>query len=163
MIQASKLYGLSACLGKAGLAASGAANTFTIATAFNYAIQGKAYNKGTVAGGASPVLDGVTGLGFVPLLANQGCVFAWAVDSTGAVKAIQGPVFALDSAGNFSTPPGAPQFPEVPDSLAMWAYTVVKNGATGSSWTFGTSNWNATGITLAHQDVICMPRVPQTA
>jgi hypothetical protein len=43
------------------------------------------------------------------------------------------------------------------------SYIVVKNGSTGSNWTFGTSNWNATGITLGIQDVMTLTGRPQVS
>lgn len=137
--QATSLAGLT------GL--SGAATTYsTAALTLQYAIKGLAYAKAQVSGGATPTTDIVTGAAFVPLLASQVCVFVFCFDAAGSVlRVAQGKVFSwLDtSARSVATP-----FPVLPDTLCPFAYAVVKNGTTGSSWVFGTGNWNATGIVI---------------
>lgn len=158
----SQVFGPTVALGKAGLAGiTGAATTHNVGTAFNYAINGKAYNKATVTGGATPTADAVTGAAFAAISANQGSVFVFGVDSAGTVKAAQGGIEAMDKAGTFLA---APQFPTLPDTICPFGYVVVKGGATvAAPWTFGTSNWNATGITVAVQDVIGIPGRPQVS
>ena len=154
------------CVSKATLAASGAATTWSTTGATLYCINGKAYTTAAAAGAASPTSDTVKGTTFAsaPLLINTGTVFLWMYDGTGtaatAVKVAQGSVEALDASGAFIN---APQFPTPPDTRCAFGYTVVKNASTGANWTFGTSNWNATGITLAHQDLMTLPGRPQVA
>ncbi|HJY33767.1 MAG TPA: hypothetical protein VJ260_02895 [Vicinamibacterales bacterium] len=161
-MQSQNLFGINACLAKAGLTGlSGAATTFTTANALVYAIGGKAYAKAAVAGGASPVVDGVTGLP-ITLVANKGTVIVWALDAAGTVFAVQGSTEALLPSGNFML--AAPQFPSMPDTLTPFAYSITKAGATAvGTWTFGVSNWNATGMSHVAQDVIVLPVRPQTA
>ena len=105
-------------------------------------------------------------------LALAGCVTPGGMVSTGtsataatAIKVVQGPLEALDGATGGATALfiNAPQFPTPPDTRCAFGYTVVKNASTGANWTFGTSNWNATGITLAHQDLMTLPGRPQVA
>jgi len=127
-MQSQNLFGINACLAKAGLTGlSGAATTFTTANALVYAIGGKAYAKAAVAGGASPVVDGVTGLP-ITLVANKGTVIVWALDAAGTVFAVQGSTEALLPSGNFML--AAPQFPSMPDTLTPFAYSITKAGAT---------------------------------
>jgi hypothetical protein len=158
---------LTMCVSKATLAASGAATTFSTTGATLYCIKGKAYTTSAAASAATPTSDAALGTTFAAntLAANQGTVFVWCYDGSSttaatAIKVCQGTEEALDALGAFIN---APQFPGIPDTLAPFAYTVVKNGSTGSAWTFGTSNWNATGITLAHQDVMTLPARPQVS
>lgn len=119
-----------------------------------YCIKGKAYSKAAISGGSLPTTDALTGAAFVPLTANTGCNVVLALDSGGNIKAAQGPVKALDSAGNFT---GSPEFPVMPETLAAFAYIECKAGSTATSWVFGTGNWDATGITATPVDVIMLP------
>lgn len=157
---------LTMCVSKATLAASGAATTWSTTGATLYAIKGKAYSTAAGSSAASPTSDAAKGTTFAsaPLAANTGTVFVWAYNGGGtaatAVRVAQGTVEALDVAGNFIN---APQFPNMSDDLCPFAYTIVRAGSTASAWTFGTSNWNATGITVAHQDLMTLPGRPQVA
>jgi hypothetical protein len=93
-----------------------------------------------------------------PILANQGSVFLLALDASGNLVAAQGDIKALDVSGNFID---APQLPTLSLSYTPFAYYVVKVGATGSAWTFGTSNNSgATGVTYAFVDVLSLPARP---
>lgn len=151
---------------------TGAASTYTIQNV-TYTNSGKLYFKATASGAATPTTDANTGNAFKALAVQQACVFVWALDASGNVKVIQGPlpvqagtvgingVLAaqnVDASGNIIT---APQFPSIPDTLTPFAYTIAINGATGSNWTFGTSLWNATGITVNTDDVYQLPANPQ--
>jgi hypothetical protein len=160
-MQASQFFGGSYVTTKAGLTGiSGAATTFTTANAQVAAIGGKAIAKAAVAGGATPTTDAVTGSA-ITLTAGYGTVVVWALDASGNVKAVKGSTETLDSAGNFNV---APQLPNVQDNLAPFAYTTHKAGSTTvGTWTFGVSNWNATGLTHTVVDVLTLPQRPQTA
>jgi hypothetical protein len=161
-MQAKNLFGINMCLAKAGLTGlSGAATTFTTAVAITYSVHGKAFSKAAVAGGVTPVVDFVTGLA-ISLLMNQGTVVVWCLDAAGNVAALGGSIEALDQLGNFKS--GYPAFPSVPDHLTAFAYSHHKAGSTAvGTWTFGVSNWNATGLTHTSQDVITLPSRPQAA
>lgn len=157
---------LSMCVSKATLAASGAATTWSTTGATLYSIKGKAFSTAAASSAASPTSDATKAATFAsaPLAINTGTVFVWAYNGGGtaatAVRVAQGTVEALDAAGNFVK---APDFPGLSDDLTPFAYTIVRNGSTGSNWTFGTSNWNATGITLANVDVFTLPGRPQVS
>lgn len=148
---------------KAGLTGiSGAATTYsTGSSAILFSVNGKAYSKSQVSGGTTPTTDGNTAAAFLGLTANKGCVFVWALNKDGTVGVFQGTIEALDASGGFINPP---QFPRVPDTYTPFAYVVIKAGSTTSgTWTFSGSNWNATGITVAVQDVMMLPSRPQIA
>ncbi len=146
---------------KAGLTGlSGAATTFTTAAAIVFCLLGKAFSKAAVAGGATPVVDFITNLA-ITLVANTGTAVLWCVDAAGNIRCVKGSTEALDASGNFIN---APQLPIVPDTLAPFAYSIHKAGATTvGTWTFGVSNWNATGMTHSAADIMFIPSRPQIA
>jgi len=147
-------------LGNAALTGiSGAATTYS-SSAFDLAIDGKVITKAAVAGGTTPTTDGNTGLP-ITLTANNGAVVVWGVNAAGTVSVYKGDTQALDSAGGFTI---APQFPRVPDTVCAFAYTIHKAGSTTvGTWTFGTSNWNATGLTHAVNNLADFPARPQVS
>lgn len=158
--------------GNAGLTGlSGAATTLTTGKALDYLVQGKAYTKAAITGGATPTLDAATGAAFKPLVAQQApaglstvytgsaCVFAFGFDAAGAVKVVQGPLVNYTDTSASST---SLQMPQVPDTVAVFGYAVIKLvSATAASWAFGTGNWNATGVTIdTPVNVGVLPAVP---
>lgn len=161
-MQANQFVGGNYVTTKAGLTGlSGAATTFTTANAVIYALLGIAFSKAAVAGGATPVVDGVTGAA-ITLTKDKGTVVVWALDDAGNIKAVQGSVTDLDASGNFAT--AAPQFPNLPDTLTPFAYSIHKAGSTTvGTWTFGVSLWNATGLSHSVKDILSMPQRPQTS
>lgn len=63
-----------------------------------------------------------------------------------SINAIVGPVANVDKSGTLLTP-GDLVFPSIPDNFIPIAYAEVVNPYnSGGAFTFGTSNWNATGI-----------------
>lgn len=148
--------------GRAGLTGiSGAATTFsTGAAGFDFAIDGKAYSKAQVSGGTTPTADGTTAAA-INLTANYGTVVVWGINAAGTVSVYQGSEEALDSSGDFIV---APSFPNLPDTVAPFAYTIHKAGSTTvGTFTFGSSNWNSTGLTHAVVDVMQLPSRPQVS
>lgn len=146
---------------KAGLTGiSGAATTYsTGATTLQYSIAGKAYSKAQVSGGASPTTDANDGSA-ITLTAGKARAVVWGFDASGNVKAVAGPIVDWDGTA-FKQ---APLFPAIPDSICPFAYTIHKAGSTTvGTWTFGSSNWNATGLSHAVVDVLEMPSRPQTS
>ena len=142
---------------------SGAASTYsTGATAMSYMADGKFLTKAQVSGGTTPTTDGVTGVAFKVQAANTVCAYLWSVDASGNHHVTQGPIVSYTdtSAGSTDVP-----LPGKPTGDAPFAYSVIKNGATGSSFTFGTSNWNQTGITVDTPVNLCnIPAaIPKTA
>ncbi len=140
---------------------SGAATTYSTGEAgFHYSINGKAFSKAQVTAGATPTTDGNTGLP-IRLIANQGAMVVWAINSSGTVSVYQGPVDALDDGGNFKI---ASDFPSLPDSVAPFAYTVHRAGPNLSgTFTFGSSNWNTTGMSHSVVSLMELPSRPQVS
>jgi hypothetical protein len=138
------------CMMNAALAA-GTTTTISTTGTTHYAIQGKAYSTAAKTNAATPTTDANTGAAFVAVGANYGSIFTVGLDSSGAVKVMQGSVTALDSSGAFIT---APQFGAVPDTVCPIGYIVIKCGSTASNWTFGSSNLSgATGVTYTFVSV----------
>lgn len=158
--------GLTASYNTGGLAIVGANTTYNIATALTYSIDGKVYGKATGSTSA-PTTDANTGAAFTALAADEGCVFVWLINAAGTVTVAQGPVAKIDGVtdGFVATPAGpeaAPQFPYIADSVCPFAYSIHQTAGTSSAWTFGTSNWNATGLTDIAVNVSTLPVRPPT-
>lgn len=123
---------------------SGAATTYTT-SAFNSVIRGVQRVKAAVAGGATPTTDANTGAAMT-LVANQAAVFVWGVNAAGTVQVIKGATVSYTDTTAGST---EVKLPPIPDTFCPFAYVVIKAGATVvGTWTFGSSNWNATGIVV---------------
>jgi len=152
---------LTACLGNATLVA-GTTTTITN-SAVAYTINGKSYSKAGVSNGATPTTDLATGLAFVPVPANKGCVFLIGYNAAGNQLATQGDLFDLDPSGNFVI---APNFGPVPANFCPVGYQVIKAGATtvAPGWIFGTSNQAAvTGVSYALVNITTLPDRPQVS
>lgn len=149
-------------LTKAGLAAGTTTTTTTTnALVMYHMIKGKMYTATGASNGATPTTDSRTGAAFVAVGLNKACVFAWCLDTAGALKVVQGDIVDYSDAGVFAT---APQFPSIPDTLCFIGYELVKVISTGSAWTMGVSNQAAqTGITKVFQDCGSIPDRPQIA
>lgn len=154
------IRGQTACLGRAALTAAGAETVYDTANAIDYAINGKLYAKAAVTDGTTPTTDANTGDAFTALAASQTCVFVWLLTSDGTVKVAQGEIEDLQANDDYEDG-GIPQFPAIPDDHCPFAYQVVKNKSTGSSWTFGSGNWNATGIEDLIVNCMHLPDRPQ--
>ena len=150
------LQGGNVTLVKAGLTGlSGAATTFST-NALTFAIGAKVPAAKTFTTAATPTTDASTGVAFKPLVANQVCVFLFGVDAGGNAKVAQGQAVPwTDTSANSTAVP----FPSLPDTVAPFGYAVIKAGSTTSgNWTFGSSNWNATGIVVdTPVDIIAPP------
>jgi len=145
----------------------GAANTFATANTFNFLINGKSGTFASGAGQATPTTDINTAAAFLAIPKNYGSVFVFGVNAAGTIQAAQSPgnlstpgYVALDASGAFLL---EPPFPALPDNFVPFGYLVIKNGSTGSNFTFGTTNWNATGITATAVSIGAMPDRPQIA
>lgn len=151
----------------AGLAA-GTTTTITIANDVQFCIKGPGYKKSAASNAATPTTDATTGAAFVAVPASNGCAFVVGLDSTGAIKVSQGPLYALSgeaSGANTTTLIGAMQLPIVPDTVCPIGYIVVEVGASGSSWTFGSSNLAGppSNVNIAYTDVFTLPGRPIAA
>ena len=132
----SGLFGGNIQLGKPGLAA-GTTTTYTIGAAFNYAIAGQAYNKGTASNAASPTTDAITGAAFRALVADQACVFVFCVNAAGTVSVYAGPIVDwTDTTANSTVCP----LPAIPSTVAPFAAHTVQAGSTTSGTCAGVTS-----------------------
>lgn len=141
------------------LTATGAVTTHDTTVAISFNVDGKAASKAAITTGVTPTTDVVTGSA-ITLTANNGTVVVWCLEVGGTVRVIKGDTKALDETGNFIV---FPQFPNIDyDTYCPFAYMVLKGGSTLSgTWTFGTSNWNATGMTVTIVNVHELPARPK--
>lgn len=135
-------------------ASAGTTTTVTTARALAYCIKGKAYRKAAITNEAFPSTDHTTGAAFVAVAVSKGCILALGFNAAGSLIVAQGPSEDLDASDNFIK---APEFPALKDTFMPFAYVVCKNGASGSAWTPGTSNWTATALTDTFVDVLQLP------
>lgn len=132
---------------------TGAATTHSSA-AMAYAIRGRCFSHTADSGVATPATDAVTGTA-ITLVAGQGRAVLWCLDAADANRCVAGPVISLDAAGAFTD---APTLPQVPDTLCPVAITLHRAGSTTvGTWTFGVSNWNATGLTHTVFNISTLP------
>lgn len=147
--------------------AAGSVNTWSTTIASTGMIGGKhVVALGITTGGTTPVLDATTGEAFPPLSDNQATVIVWGQNAAGTIQASQGGIEDTEvgitvTAGAFKR---APAFPSLPDDFMVLAYQLIRTAPSASAFTFGTSNWNATGITVSTA-VNCgvLPERPQTS
>lgn len=119
---------------------SGAATTHSTAL-FGFVIDGVCGNKAVAAGAATPTSDAATGQA-ITLTANKARAVAWVIDSGGTTKVVAGPV--VDNASGAVCP-----YPAIPAGHIPIAVHTIAGGSTLSgTWTFGSSNWNAAGLTV---------------
>ncbi|CAK0748478.1 hypothetical protein CCP3SC15_1560001 [Gammaproteobacteria bacterium] len=88
------------------------------------------------------------------------------ISGTETLVQVVGAVVDLDVNGNIVSNKAGLTFPNIGDSIVPVAYTVVKNpaGSSTATFTFGTSNWNATSIVTSNAgDLAALPRRPLTA
>jgi hypothetical protein len=152
---------LTMTLMKCALAA-GTTTTISSTGTIHYLIKGIAYTKAALSNTATPTTDATTGSAFTGFTANNGTVVVIGLDSSGNVKASQGPIQALDVDGNFIV---APQFPAIPDTICPIGYIVLKGGSTLSgTFTFGSSNLSGvTGMTYTFDSVGTLPDRPKVS
>ena len=155
--------GVTMQTGNPGLIA-GTTTTYTIATAFNYAIRGKSRTKATATNAATPTTDANTAAAFTALTASKGCVFVWMVNAAGTVSVAQGPIFALSGEtdcanASFSS---STQWPNIPATACPFGYEVVKVGASGANWTMGSSNQaSVANVSIVFEQAMTLPDRPQ--
>lgn len=147
--------------------AAGTTTTYSTTGTVNYCIKGKAYAKAAVTNGATPTLDGNTGVAFKPIPIGFASVFVYGFNAAGAVVVVQGSIEKQDLTGAIVA---APQFPTLPDNISPIGYQVVRLAPATAAvpavaqWTFGTSNNSAvTGVTYAFQSIMMLPDRPQSA
>jgi len=161
-----EFQGLTQSLINLGLVV-GTTTTFTMPAATSCAFRGKFGTPlGIVAAnaGTTPTTDATTGVAFVPILADQCAALVWGVNAAGTILLAQGPVTALTpgvttTVGAFIN---APQWPSMVENFCPIAYQLVRVSPTGASFTAGTTQWAAAGITCSTiQNVNTLPDRPQ--
>jgi hypothetical protein len=109
------------------ISATNGTTTFTLVDLQGAAIATSATNAGTFTGLTFQVIN--TWASLIP-----------------AISAIVGPVTNVDKSGVMQMPNNL-VFPAIPDNFIPFAYSTIYNPYnSGATFTFGTSNWNATGI-----------------
>lgn len=142
------------------LTATGTETVYDTTIIIHYAIGGKGERKAAVTDGATPTTGYTpasprTAVTLNTLAASQGCNLVWCLNASGTVVLYQSAIEALDSSDAFPEPDNIPDWPDIDLSThCPFAYMVLKNGSTGSTFTIGSSNWDATGMTVAIQDVL---------
>lgn len=150
---ANEANAITMCLGKVTLAA-GTTTTLSNTGTTTYAVKSKPYTKAAMANAASPTTDVNSGAAFNALAASQACLFLVGLDKDGNVKVAQGNIVDLNSDNSLRD---LPNVPGLPPTVCPIGYVLAKNGSTGSSWTFGSSNWTATGMTAVFGDLVGLP------
>ena len=160
MTQASDIRGATFCTVKAGLTA-GTTTTYTTTAAVGGSIGGKFVTAlAAQTNTATPTTDG-NGDDFTAVGANKGSVFVATLVAAGTIAVFQGAVEDCSDGGVFDI---APSFPAIDlETYMPFGYVVIKVDSTGSDWTFGASNWTATGVTDTFTDVTTLPLRPQTS
>lgn len=165
-MQSKHIIGANFVTTKAG-ATAGTTTTLTTANAVLSCVNGKANTTAALTNQATPTTDYRTGAAFVPVTASKGCVFVLGFDMSDNLRVCQGPVVDLttEADGANASFVTRPQFPDVPDDVAPFAYIVTKVGASGSTWTFGSSNLAGPPSNVLHTfvDILCMPDRPQVS
>lgn len=144
----------TATAGAALTGLSGAATTYSTSL-FGFALNGDCYAKAAVAGGATPTTDGNTSAA-ITLTANKARAIVWAINAAGTISVYAGPIVDwTDTTANSTACP----LPAIPGNVAPFAAHTVQAGSTTSgTWTFGSSNWNATGISAITVRNLCQLR-----
>lgn len=158
------LQGLTAQFGNATMLGV-AGTTINLSVATTFSIRGKMYSKAISNTEATPTLDSNTGVAFLPVNDLHASIFVICLNSSGAIKAVQGAVLSTDADGNVL---GAFEFPAIPDDLCPIGYLTVKAStlyvATSTGWVLGSHNTTGvTGITYAFTNVSTLPDRPATA
>lgn len=159
------LRGVTINMSNAGLAA-GTTSTYSTTATTAHVING---NFGTTLAAqtntATPTTDVNTGAAFIAQTDNQACAYVFGVNAAGAIKVAQGPI--VDTEVGVTTTAGSfidyPSFPALPSDFCPIGYCVVRTAPSASDWTFGSSNWTATGITATFANVCTLPDRPKSS
>lgn len=130
----------------------GTTSTYTTTAASETSIDGKTSTALAVqTNTATPTTDARTSAAFVAQTDNKVAVYVFGVTAAGAIAVCQGPI--IDTEVGSGATAGAlllrPQFPVLPDNFCPIGYLFVRTAPSSSDWTFGSSNWTATGVTAS--------------
>lgn len=144
----------TATAGAALTGLSGAVTTYST-SAFGFALNGDHFARAAVSGGATPTTDGNTGAA-ITLTANNARAIVWTVNAAGTIQVFAGPITPwVDTTANSTACP----LPNIPGNVTPFAaHTVQAGSTTVGTWTFGSSNWNATGISAITVRNLCQLR-----
>ena len=128
----------------------GTTSTYTTTATSRGSINGKLCTGLTAqTNTATPTTDATTGAAFVAQTDNTVAVYVFGITAAGAIAVSQGPVTATEV--GVTTTAGAlinrPQFPSLPADFCPIGYLMVRTAPSASDFTFGTSAWDATGVT----------------
>lgn len=137
-----RLKGVTFCTGKAGLAKGTTSGTIKTANAINFAIDGYGYTKGAT--------DNIAVTALPQQAVSQTGIYAIWIDTGGNVSVTQGSVVSTAdlAAGNVALKHGNDQSGKC--LIGLW--TVVTDAT--HTFTAGTTDPNATGVTSAFYDVM---------
>lgn len=153
----------NAVYGKAGLAIDASTNDVETANAFDYSIGGIMYTLAAqtaidISGLSALTLDdaaahterawSVGSAGeFTDIPDDYENLICFAVDASGNIRVLQGPLVALG---------GTVEAPEVPDDHVVFAGVHVKNES-GSTFVVGTTGLDTSGVTDTYYDFAYVP------
>lgn len=100
---------------------------------------------------ATPTSDAATGAAFVAQTDNTACCYVFGITVGGAIAVCQGAIVPTEvgvttTAGAFINPP---PFPSLPDNFYVIGYGLVRTAPSASDFTFGSTAWDATGVTTS--------------
>lgn len=152
--------GVNFCTTSGALTGAGAETVYNTTATINYCIDGRFYSKTAITDGVTPTTDGNTGAAFDAVLPDKACVLVWGLNAAGTVSLYQGPIVDVD--GDTDVLKSAAQFPSIPSNVCPFAYTLYQTNGTSSAAGLlpGTSNWNASGLTATHRNLLTMPSKP---
>lgn len=137
------VVGADATAGAALTGLSGAVSTYST-SAINFVIAGVPYTKAAASLAASPTVDTASGAA-ITMTASEARAIIWAVNASGTVAVFAGPVVTYTGTGDVQ----ALQKPVLPAGYAAIAeHTLMAESTLSGTWTFGSSLWNATGMTV---------------
>lgn len=156
------IEGLTMTFNSGALALDAGAATYSTTAAIAHCIRGQHYSKGTVTNGTFPTTDILTGAAFVALAADKATSLLWGLDEDQAVVVAQGNIIDVDPDTDLLDGQGH-LIPKLDSKLyCPFALTLHQRDGTGSLWTPGTSDWDATGLTDAIYNLATMLDRPPT-
>lgn len=141
---------------------SGAATTVSTTGTPSYYLKGKIIASTNQSGGATPTTDIATAAAFKALKTSEGCLFVFGWDSSAPTvfSVAQGKIVKAADVTNKSA---SYDFPNIPDTFCPVAFVTISYVGS-STWTLGTSNWNATTTTIGTViNCAMLPNQPLTA
>jgi len=141
------------------------ATTISSTLAWHFHIKGKSYLHAAATNLATPTTDVNTGVAFVRVGTNEGCVYVLGWNASGTLQVAQSACVPLDASGLFVN---AAVWPSIPDTMCPIGYMVTKCGSTAAAkatgFLFGTTNFTAvTGQTNTMVEIGILPDRPQVS